>query len=333
MIPRQIRPRLKWLASIFAVLSIGACSGGDSDSGIDNASIAQATAVLNAPIFVTTEKGLWAEEQLKVSVKPFAAGRLALDSLLAGEVQIATIADTPVAYALPNNPDLRILATIMKSPTDIKMVARKSAGIESRADLAGKRIGVFRGTAGEYFLNRFLETSGIPADSVKIVNVRPPDMVAGIVAGDIDAYAVWEPHAQNGLLKLGDDSITFIDESVYTETWNLVTRANVIEESPEVLARMVSAVVNGVDYLNANPEEAKAITAKATGINRDTLDSIWGSYVFSVSLEQTLADSIRRQLDWIAGQNDRGTGRENVDVSKVLYPGFLLEIRPSAVVN
>src|SRR3989338_1358488 len=47
----------------------------------------------SAPVFVAEAKGFWKEEGLDVEIKPFVSGRLALDALVGGAVDTATVAD------------------------------------------------------------------------------------------------------------------------------------------------------------------------------------------------------------------------------------------------
>ncbi|MBT2968766.1 MAG: NrtA/SsuA/CpmA family ABC transporter substrate-binding protein [Candidatus Thiodiazotropha sp. (ex Ctena orbiculata)] len=317
------------LGILILVLVVSGCGRVSEEES--RVTLGQGMGVLNAPIFVTNKMNFWESQSLQVNVRPFVAGRLALDSLIAGDIDIATIGDTPVVYGLFKHPNLRIIATVMESNRDEKVIARRDAGIDSPDDLKGKRIGVFFGTAGEYYTIRFIEAQGLSKEDVSFINLKAPDMVAALSNGSIDAYVSWEPHVQNGLRALGDNAVVFVNPDIYTETWNLVTTVEFFNNSPETVRRVLRAVVRGVEYTNANRKEAIDITEEQLGLSRDVLDSIWDDYDFKVVLSENLVTTLKNQGEWIQASSDLSKGKSLPDYRQVIIDQPLREILPVAV--
>ncbi|MHB8835234.1 MAG: ABC transporter substrate-binding protein [Candidatus Methylomirabilia bacterium] len=61
-------------------------------------SIGVGTIIIAAPLFIAQEKGLFFAEGLDVVLHKYPTGKLALDGLLAGEIDVATVAETPVMF-------------------------------------------------------------------------------------------------------------------------------------------------------------------------------------------------------------------------------------------
>ena len=71
------------------------------------------------------------------------------------------------------------------------VVAKKS--ITKPADLKGKKVGVLLGGTVEYFAKLYLASGGVDLKDVEVVNLRPMEMVTGLVRGDIDAFVIFQP--------------------------------------------------------------------------------------------------------------------------------------------
>ncbi len=54
---------------------------------------------LSAPVYIAYEEGYFRDEGLAVTLQPFWAGKDAFQSVLDGKAQIATVAETPIAFA------------------------------------------------------------------------------------------------------------------------------------------------------------------------------------------------------------------------------------------
>ena len=73
------------------------------------------------------------------------------------------------------------------------LVARNGSGIESLADLKGKKIGVPFTSTTHFHTMVALDAAKIDPASVRILNLRPPEVAAAWERGDIDATFIWEP--------------------------------------------------------------------------------------------------------------------------------------------
>ena len=91
--------------------------------------------------------------------------------ITAGETDLATNAETQLLRETVDNPDLRIIMTVTES--FYRLVARRSAGIETLADLKGKRVMLPANTSANYYLVAMLRTVGLTEDDVTVVPLLP----------------------------------------------------------------------------------------------------------------------------------------------------------------
>src|SRR5690606_27879447 len=76
-----------------------------------------------------------------------------------GRSHAATNSETQALRYSIANPDLRIIFTVSEGV--YRIVARRSAGINTLADLRGKRIGTMPGTSSAYYLHRCLASATV----------------------------------------------------------------------------------------------------------------------------------------------------------------------------
>jgi NitT/TauT family transport system substrate-binding protein len=102
-----------------------------------------------------------------------------VEDLVAGKVDVATASEFVLAIQGFKKQDLRTIGTISASNA-IEVIGRKDHGIRKPEDLRGKRVGVSKRTASEFFLNAFLSFNGIRPTEIVEVPLKPSEMVAAL---------------------------------------------------------------------------------------------------------------------------------------------------------
>ena len=104
---------------------------------------------------IARDKGFFLRNGLDAHIAEYSSGPPAVADLLAGKNDFAIGADFVGVNAIFTHPDLRIISQVSQQ-FSFSIIARKDKAIASPADLKGKRIGVTKNGAGEFFLGRFL---------------------------------------------------------------------------------------------------------------------------------------------------------------------------------
>jgi len=298
---------------------------GQREKAVINLSLPQASLVQLA-----FTKGYFASEGLDVALRQQASGKAALQGLLAGNADLATVAETPIVFARMEGNQVSILATVATANKNLAVVARKDHGISSPADLQGKKVGLTIGTNGEFFMDTILIANGIERDRIKIVNLEPEAMVSALVSGKVDAVSTWQPHVIRLQKELGGRGVTFHNEELYTENYNLVARPDYVAKNPETVKKLLRALVKAEEFAGQNPAESKRILADSTGMDKALADEVWSSFDLRVTLQQTLVIAMEDLARW-ASQRPRNEAPRIHDYQADIDPAGLLAVKPESV--
>lgn len=270
------------MATLLVTAACGA-NGGDqpSSTGSNSLTFAASTPLQWPHVWVATEENLWQEAGLEVDVTLFEDGAQALQSLAGGSVDVATASPTPLVAAVAAGQEIRVIGVTSRW-SNWRVVANRSRGIQSPADLRGKRIGVTTGTSGEVSLAKFLADNSLTVQDVELVNVSPPNLASALATGTVDAVATWVPHIVNAEREIGEDAIRFPYE--YSANYLLVTTQDVLDRKAESLRALLGVFDRANSIIAQNPDHAAQLITETAGIDAPTLSSIWTQeFTFGVS--------------------------------------------------
>ena len=223
-----------------------------------------------------------------------------------GVADVATHAETQALRYSVRHPDLRIVLNVTEGL--YRIVARKSAGIESVADLRGKRVATIAQTSSGYFLHRMLAEEGLSFDDIAAVPLAPLSaMTEALRSGEVDAVVIWEPESENSAQVLGADLVEFHGAGVYRELFNLnTTAANLADPVKRArIVRFVRAVIDATAELNDDPAKAKALVAEAGGFSPEDVADSWKHHRFNANLPVDLLDVLVVEEQWLAARDSR----------------------------
>lgn len=229
-------------------------------------------------------------------------------SLVNEEVRadVAANAETQLLRHSVNRPDLRIIMTIVEGK--YRIVARKSAGIVTLADLKGKRIATLRATSADFFLARMLEQAGLTEADVTVVNFMPlEDVDEAIAKHEIDAVAIWEPFSENALRALGGDAIEFSGKGIYTEHYNLNTTAAALADpvKRKQIVTLMQEIIRQTGEMNRDPSAAHALVAKSGKYPVEEVARSWPHHDYYAGIADDMLEVLVVEEKWLAGQEKR----------------------------
>ncbi|MGQ0793391.1 MAG: ABC transporter substrate-binding protein [Deltaproteobacteria bacterium] len=279
------------------------------------------------------EKALGKDAKLEWQI--FNAGPSAIESLFAGELDIAYIGPNPAinGYVKSKGEALRIVAGAASGGT--ALVVRKGAGISSAEDFNGRRVASPQlGNTQDVALRRWLKKNGLKSKekggAVQIVPLANPDQLTLFLRGDIDAAWTVEPWVSR-LIKEGNGSL-FLDEKSlwpggkYVIT-HVVVSARFLKNHPDLVKKWIAAHVGLTEWINKNPEKAKKLLNDE--IKRETgkaiPDDILAESLKRVEfLHDPIASSLFISANWAF---DEGfLGKTKPDLSKIYDLRLLNEV-------
>ncbi|WP_050467095.1 taurine ABC transporter substrate-binding protein [Herbaspirillum chlorophenolicum] len=129
----------------------------------------------------------------KVTFRKLASGADVIRALASGSVQIGEAGSAPIASGLSQGLDIQLFWILDNINDAEALVVRNGSGVNSLADLKGKRLAVPFVSTSHFHTLLALENAKVDPRGVKIVNLRPPEIAAAWERGDIDATFIWDP--------------------------------------------------------------------------------------------------------------------------------------------
>lgn len=279
---------------------------------------------------VATAKGYFKEEGLDVQPLMRSFGKEALQALLENKAEFATVAETPVMFSGLKGDKIFVIANIEASTTNNAVVARKTAGINAPSDLKGKRVGFTAGTTSDFFLDSFLTANGLTRQDIQPVGLTPDEMQEAMVAKKIDAVSTWNYPLTVIAQKLGSEAVVFYDRQIYTETFNITAQQDFVKAKPETVKRFLRALVKAEDFVAKNPDEAQAIMATTTKIDKRLIRDVWNAFNYRVILDQKLLLTLEDEARW-AIKNKHTDKTVMPDYASYIHSDSLRAVKPEAV--
>jgi NitT/TauT family transport system substrate-binding protein len=278
---------------------------------------------------IAKDKGYFAQNGLRATIKEYASGPPAVADLLAGKSDFAIGADFVGVNNLFTNPHLRIVSQVSHQHA-FQMVARKDKGIAAVSDLRGKKVGVTKKGAGEFFLGRFLNLNDLQVDDVTEIDMTPTDMISQITNGQIDAIVIFEPHPYNLAKSLGSAVTVWPVQGKQATLALAYATDTVINAKPDVVRRYVASLVQAEEFLQAHPAEAKQLLARTMKYDAAYVSYIWPKITFGLSLNQNLLVSMEDEARFLI--DSKATPQTKVpNYLESIYFDGLEKAKPQAV--
>jgi NitT/TauT family transport system substrate-binding protein len=312
-------------------LWIGQRGFGEHSAPLEKITFGVDFSVISAPVWVAENRGYFQQEGLDVKIIDYSSGRTALgDMLEKGNLDMVTVAQTPVMYNSFSKNNYAIIAAMACSYEDVLLLARQESGIRTSMDLKGKKIGTPVGSSGHFFLGLFLIYSGLRISDVAVMDIDAPDLPKALFDGRVDAIAIWQPHIDNAQKLLAGKTLLLPNRNLYREDFYIVPNKNFIKSRPETLKKLLKAIDRAETFIRENREEAINIVSGRLTLEKETVTSFWNGYEFTMFLDQTILAGLEAEARWAI--RNKFTAAETIpDYLNFIYTDALEAIKPEAV--
>jgi NitT/TauT family transport system substrate-binding protein len=286
---------------------------------------------LPSTVWIAENKGYFQEEGLNVKIEEFGSGRTALATMLnEGNLNMVTVAQTPVVFNSFERSDYVIIGTMVCSDKDVKVLVRRDKGIKNPSDLRGRKVGITKGSTGHFFLALFLAHNNLKLSEVETVDLEAPDLPDALAKGQVDAISAWEPHILNARKLLGKKALLLPSESIFREDFYFVAKRNFMENNPEILKNFLKAIKKGEQFIQKNREESISIVSQRLKLDKELTASIWSDFNFQLMLDQTILITLEDEARWVIREGLTNK-KEVPNYLDFIYPDALEEVKPEAV--
>jgi len=315
----------QFAAALLAAVALG---GGPVAARAGELVLATARTSLSLPIRVAESQGFFAAEGVAVHTVECIGGQRCLRQVFEGVAELATSSDLPVMFNSFTRDDYAVVATFVTAANDLKLVARRSAGISAAAQLSGKRVGTVKGSSSQYFLDTFLLFNDVDPQSVKIVGLTPEQMAAALEKRDVDALAVWEPDGWLAVHAVGADAIVLPSPRIYTESFNLVASRRVLAERADDVVRVLRALARAQRFIAERPRDAQAELKQRLGLDQAFVDWVWKDLDYRLGLDQSLITTLEAEARWALREGHVPAGLRVPNFLRYVDPGPLRKALP-----
>jgi NitT/TauT family transport system substrate-binding protein len=130
----------------------------------------------------------------QIQWKRFNAGAPVVEALNVGSIDLGIVGDTPVIALAARGGPIKVVAVTRNRPDGTAIVVGEDSPIKTVADLAGKRVAIWKGSWSQQLVYSALEQAGLPSDAPRYNYLMPTEAVAALSQGTLDATATWEPY-------------------------------------------------------------------------------------------------------------------------------------------
>ena len=174
------------LAGLSLAMSLSAAGAADDKKVV----IAYQTG--SVPYFVGIANGEFAKKTgWDIEFRRFNSGAEIFAAIASGDVQIGDVGSSPFAAAVSRGIDVKGFFISSVSGDGEALVVRP--GIETPADLKGKKLAAAPVSTDHYQLLAVLKQEGISEKEAQVIAIPQPEIVAAWKRGDIDGAFVWDP--------------------------------------------------------------------------------------------------------------------------------------------
>lgn len=286
--------------------------------------------------YLVSSKNYWKNYGIEASTLQFTSGRLAFDAAVSSKAQFATATDSVVGLAGANGVRAVIVAEFTRLSSGMVVAARTDRGIDTPAQLKGKRVATPLGTSGHYFLARYLSLYGLTPKDVTLVNLRGPDAITAINQGGIDAFAWGFDSGQKAVDDSGGKVRILPDtglDKVFLSHYVLTAAEELVQRQPKLVESAVRALLDAEKFYRGNHAEAVALVAERTKTSVETTKTGLDTIQVGVRLDNRLLDDLVLNGEWAieAGLAQRPKEDLRTLYRKLIYPDALRAAAPDRV--
>ncbi len=265
----------------------------------------------------------------KINWRQFGGGGDVIRAMASGDVAIGEVGSAGVATAISQGMDVDLFWILEDIASAEALVSRNGSGVNTVADLKGKKVGVPFVSTTHFHLLYAMELAGLKRGDVQILNMRPPEIAAAWGRGDIDATFIWDPVLSN-VKKNGKVIVTSgeLCKKGKCTFDGLIVSKKFAAENPQFMTALVKAIAKADADYRANPkawtgDSAKvAAVAKWSGGKTEDVADAMALYGFP-----SLADQAGPA--WLGGGANGGATKALTETAKFLKDeGRIQQVAP-----
>ncbi|MCX7595438.1 MAG: ABC transporter substrate-binding protein [Fischerella sp.] len=271
------------------------------------------------PWQIAQEQKLFEANQVNVDLKWFDGYLDSINALRAGQLDANTQTLNDTISSVAAGSDQVIVLVNDNSTGNDKIIVRE--GINTIADLKGKKVAAEEGTVDHFLLLLGLKKAGLTQADIQFQPLETGAAAAAFVAGQVDAVGVFAPFTTKALSRPGSKELFSSKDFPGAIPDHLVVSRKLINERQQDVQALVNTWFATLDFMKANQEKAYEIMAKRAGVSVSEYKAYdAGTKIF------TLDDNLKA---FTPGQNMTSLRYAAEEISKFLVESGLIKQAPN----
>ena len=216
-------------------------------------------------LYLAQEKGFYREAGLEVRLVEFNSLSDARRAYERGQINVLASTVIEVLQARDYSARSPQIVQVVDYSNGADVILARS-GLTNGAGLRGARVGLELASLGIYVLARGLEKSGLSLGDVKMVSMDQLLMEEAFRNGELDAIVTYPPTSTK-VLRDSRANTVFSSAEIPGEVIDVIAiEAEVNQQRPGEVAKLLRAYHRAIAYTQENPAEAYRIMAAREGL-------------------------------------------------------------------
>jgi ABC-type nitrate/sulfonate/bicarbonate transport system substrate-binding protein len=288
----------------------------------------------NSLIIIASKKGFFDTSKVKIIVKQFSAGKLALQALLgqANDLDVAICAETPIALSTLGKNKLNIFSEIVNAKNECRVVVRKDGNLNTPEKYFSKnrKLATSQGGSPEWLTYNFINYFKLDKSKIEVLAMLPENMPVALANKSVDAISIFDPFARIGEKDLGENGLTFLNNEI-SSYYVMSAKDSTLVQKGEAISELIKGLLKAEEFIISNSESAKKMIAEQTKLDITIINETWSNYSFSVRLNKSLVDLLIAESKWAIGSGKYPKETLIPDFNKIIRSEFLKKIAPTKV--
>lgn len=244
----------------------------------------------SSPEWIAKDAGIFQKYGLDIELIYIASGTQVVNTLLSGDVNIATVAASGIIAAILQKADITMVAgTINVYPNSFFV----HPSIKTAQDLKGKNIGITRfGSSSHTATVLMMRALGLSDKDYGLIQYGGvPERLAALKGGGIHGTTLSAPTSYRAIKEGFHELLTLTDLKklgIAFQHHTISVSKAFAKSKPDVVRNFLKAHVEAIKFMHKNKEETKKIIGKYTKItDPEVLEGSWKEYVELELLEKT----------------------------------------------
>ena len=287
---------------------VGACNQQSPTVPSTAVRYASTAAIVEAPAHIAFAKDFFKQEGLELELNIYPDGKTSLQKVVNGDADIGAVMSTPLVYESFANKDFIIISNLLHGKVHFAVVS-KDSGITSPKDWIDKKIGVTKGTSGEFFMDSYFILEGVDHQANEIFYSTAQTSLQELEAGNLDAIFTWLPWPFLALDKLNGNGQLLETTKIVPSSWVVIANREFADNHPDVLEQFLRGLQKGIAFTMEKKEAAYALHTEVTGLSTPILFTHFLEMDFSLSLSNRLLLDLEQQAAWLVEKQYVGAQR------------------------